>query len=441
MSPNKFKQLLFQIGITVILSHSLCFAQQRVEIPSSFNPVGSGARALGMGGAFMAVADDATAASWNPAGLVQLERPEISLVYEAFHRTEDNSFSLSPEASGEESISKGAINYLSAVWPFAARSRNMVLSLNYQRLYDFTREWDFRLLSQADDFSSNDNYQYRQDGDLSALGLSYAVQITPQFSVGLTLNVWDNDLSPNEWEEKLLQWGSGNDRGQAFYSQSLDTKKHVFRGINANIGILWEISSSLRLGAVLKTPFDADMDYFRTFSQTVHYPDMEAQTPPVYEEKEDQTLEMPLSYGMGLAYRFSPNFMLSADIYRTQWDDFVMEDEQGNRTSPITGKSTAESDIDPTHQVRIGAEYLFTTEKFIIPLCAGIFYDPAPAPGSPDDFYGFSLGSGIGYQRFHFDIAYQYRLGNDAAAHIMGSMPFSQDVSEHTVYSSLVLHF
>jgi long-subunit fatty acid transport protein len=42
------------------------------------NPVGSGARALGMGNAFIAVADDATAASWNPGGLSQLESPEVS---------------------------------------------------------------------------------------------------------------------------------------------------------------------------------------------------------------------------------------------------------------------------------------------------------------------------------------------------------------------------
>ena len=43
--------------------YSIAGAQplQRIEIPSSFNPLGSGARALGMGGAFIAVADDATA--------------------------------------------------------------------------------------------------------------------------------------------------------------------------------------------------------------------------------------------------------------------------------------------------------------------------------------------------------------------------------------------
>jgi long-subunit fatty acid transport protein len=38
-----------------------------------------GARAMGLGGAFLALADDATAAFANPAGLVQLVRPEVSL--------------------------------------------------------------------------------------------------------------------------------------------------------------------------------------------------------------------------------------------------------------------------------------------------------------------------------------------------------------------------
>src|SRR4029453_6147207 len=43
-----------------------------------FNLNNPGARALGMGGAFLAGAHDATAAVTNPAGLPQLQRPEIS---------------------------------------------------------------------------------------------------------------------------------------------------------------------------------------------------------------------------------------------------------------------------------------------------------------------------------------------------------------------------
>ena len=38
-----------------------------------------GARSLGFGGAFVALADDATAAFANPAGLIQLARPELSI--------------------------------------------------------------------------------------------------------------------------------------------------------------------------------------------------------------------------------------------------------------------------------------------------------------------------------------------------------------------------
>ncbi len=50
------------------------YGQQVIE-PPVINP---GARSLGLGGAFVALADDATAAYSNPAGLIQLTRPEIS---------------------------------------------------------------------------------------------------------------------------------------------------------------------------------------------------------------------------------------------------------------------------------------------------------------------------------------------------------------------------
>ena len=51
-------------------------AQALTSIEFSFsNP---GARSLGLGGAFVALADDATAAFANPAGLVQIARPEVS---------------------------------------------------------------------------------------------------------------------------------------------------------------------------------------------------------------------------------------------------------------------------------------------------------------------------------------------------------------------------
>ncbi|HTC19912.1 MAG TPA: hypothetical protein VK859_03635, partial [bacterium] len=51
--------------------------------------LGVGARAMGLSGAFVAVADDASAVYWNPAGLVQLDRPELDGMYGSYFNDKD----------------------------------------------------------------------------------------------------------------------------------------------------------------------------------------------------------------------------------------------------------------------------------------------------------------------------------------------------------------
>ncbi|HAO21858.1 MAG TPA: hypothetical protein DCQ37_16170 [Desulfobacteraceae bacterium] len=422
-------------ALIFIVFSTTCFGAeliQRIEIPSSFNPVGSGARALGMGGAFISVADDATAASWNPGGLIQLEMPEISVVYDMFHRSEDNYFGVHPESSGIERVSEGKLNYFSAAYPFTLKDYNMIVSLNYQKLYDFSRKWGFPMNLSAANLLIHQNTDYRQEGDLSALGLAYCIQITPRFSFGFTLNIWDDNLTPNTWEQKIIQTGEAELGKNKIPLQFQSYDRYSFKGINANFGFLWNITDKMTIGAVLKTPFTADIRHEQTLSgigmtsgSTVN----------------DEQLTMPMSYGLGISYRFLHNFMVSFDIYRTQWNDFLAKDSYARETSPITGKSADESDIHPTHQLRIGAEYLKITKNYIIPVCFGAFYDPAPATGGTDDIFGFTLGSGIGFGRFNLDLAYQYRFGNNIGSSILKNLDFSQDLREHTLYSSVIVHF
>jgi len=407
-----------------------------VEIPSSINPVGSGARALGMGGAFIAVADDATAASWNPGGLIQLETPEVSIVGAYFQRDEDNTFGERPDASGLEDVSKGSVNYLSATYPFNALNRNMVISINYQNLYDFTRHWKFPLVSESGDLSLSQKVKIEQEGNLAAIGFAYCVQVTPRLSFGLTLNIWEDGLYDNGWEQNTKQSGSGTFLGLPFSYTRHNTEEYSFSGLNANLGMLWNLTNNITIGAVLKTPFTADLEHRSTSDLTTTT--NSSSTPP---SDKDEKLDMPMSYGIGFSYRFSDRFTAVIDIYRTEWDDYLLTDADGNETSPINNKSKDEADIDPTNQLRVGCEYLHIADSYVVPIRGGFFYDPAPAEGSPDEYYGISLGSGYARGKVVFDIAYQFRWGNDVGSHLYEGLDFSQDMREHTLYTSIIYHF
>ncbi len=76
------KKIFLTISFLIILGASLTYAATGDGgYAAAFSRMGLGARALGMGGAFVAVADDGFASSFNPAGLVQLKRPTFSASY------------------------------------------------------------------------------------------------------------------------------------------------------------------------------------------------------------------------------------------------------------------------------------------------------------------------------------------------------------------------
>jgi long-subunit fatty acid transport protein len=67
--------------LLVLVGHGTAARAQTSEIPAAFLDVGYGARPMGMGGAFVALADDANAVLWNPAGLVLLRRAQLTGMY------------------------------------------------------------------------------------------------------------------------------------------------------------------------------------------------------------------------------------------------------------------------------------------------------------------------------------------------------------------------
>jgi len=73
----KFWLLTLSLG----LLSGYSFANQDGTSTAQFLKIAKGARAEGMGGAFTAVADDARAVDWNPAGLAQITHNELTFDY------------------------------------------------------------------------------------------------------------------------------------------------------------------------------------------------------------------------------------------------------------------------------------------------------------------------------------------------------------------------
>jgi len=442
---------------TIFALSLLCYSShaqqtpQKVSIASSPNPVGSGARAVGMGGAFIAVADDATAASWNPAGLTQLKRPEISFALSYFRRRDDFTSDQHPETSGvQKSLSKD-LNYLSIAYPFEFLERNMIISLNYQLLYEFDRNIRTDVISKSFDSPKQfeQKVKFRQRGKLRTLSPAYAIEITPNFSLGFTFNIWtDNLFWSNGWESDTIIYGKSYEGGipnsKGMLTSIVKSKDHDryygFSGFNMHIGFLWDINRFVTIGGVVKTPFTADLQHERVVINKTRAPGSPLLRTR-WRKDEDVDLEMPLSYGLGLALRFSDRFTASLDVFRTEWSHFRLEDGMGNRMSPVTGKPSHESPIEATHQVRLGAEYLFIFPKTVVPLRWGLFYDPEPSEKNPEDFWGFSLGTGISIGDLIFDCAYQFRYGNDVEGDVFNIPSTSADVMQHLLMVSFIYHF
>jgi hypothetical protein len=72
----------FFLFIVIIIVAQNTFSQRIAKYAGEFISIGVGGRALGLGGAYCALADDASAGYWNPAALCRVNFPEIILMHD-----------------------------------------------------------------------------------------------------------------------------------------------------------------------------------------------------------------------------------------------------------------------------------------------------------------------------------------------------------------------
>ncbi|MEZ5330963.1 MAG: hypothetical protein R2991_02675 [Thermoanaerobaculia bacterium] len=375
-----------------------------VQSRPSFAIVGAGARPAGMAGAFTAVADDASAASFNPAGLALLLTPEASLVIDQFER--EDSFGAFvdlengiPETYGPSASSFDAtgLNFLSFTYPLTAAGRNLSLQLSFHRAIDFTFESD-RVFdeSAAGVPAASLQQSVRQTGDVDTLTVAAAYQLTPRTSLGLTVSRWTGDwtFTTSTRETEI----DGDGESFLSYSQTND-----WEGWNVSLGALLRYRY-LNVGATARLPFDGDFSVSSTLTTNF-------ETPFEPTSHSDATLEWPGSWTLGLALKPLETWFITVDYAEYDWDDALLVGLADQPLNFFDLKPEDESTTRNTGQWRYGTEYTFFAGKHLLAVRGGWFDLPRPQLLSPGDEKssrrGFALGFGWKAGNVALDVAYQ----------------------------------
>jgi long-chain fatty acid transport protein len=428
---------------------------QNVDIESlsglQFNFGNPGARALGMGGAFLGLADDASAAEANPAGLTILRKAEISL--EARNYAESQLFSTSgtfPDVVRTEFThhsDAAVITFGSFVYPI---KNKFTLGVYYHEPLhnqgggfvvpernDFTglietRTPNFFLpvggggaLTEAQCLQMNRTnpgscVEYRIDPFVSALdvrqqtwGFAAAWQVHPKFSIGATARY-------QTFEEAAFTFRFAQPE-DGFFPKSISvqttgtangTQIEVEKEADLTFtgGFKWTANDKFSLGGVYKQGPRYDTPTFAAAEVTNWEYVLLAET----------TFHIPDIAGIGVSFRPRPELTINLDAVHVKYSNLVDDFQPTITDSADAGSSFVVDDVVELH---IGAEYFFPT-KIPFAIRAGYWRDPAHSiewRGPLDQFPDYaeallfptgetqnhiSIGAGLAWSRFQIDAAY-----------------------------------
>jgi hypothetical protein len=383
-------------GILILLIGELLLpagvSAQQTIVPLQFSFSDPGARSMGFGGAFVALADDATAAFANPAGLVQLLRPEVSI--------EGRRWSYSTpftEAGRAEGLPSG-FGIDTKVGVRTATSEDDVTGLSFLSLAYPTGKWSLALfrheLANLEFFSETQGlftggtdccqtreFDQRATSDLEIVsyGFSAARRISDNFKLGL---------------------------GVLYYDASIDTNATLFAPDDDSVASRFALNSYLPERSVLSQSSSADdTDWESEFTAGAA---IDLGVPPggVLLRGAD-ALELPDIYGLGFAYR-GPDGRVTVSF---QWDR--VEYSSIADSLGLGGRT-----IDDVDELHLGGEYVFLGSTPIIAVRLGIWLEPdhqiratsdvplfrALLPPGDDEMH-YTAGLGIAMQRFQIDLA------------------------------------
>jgi long-chain fatty acid transport protein len=394
-------KILSRLSLVLVLAVSLTTGL----MANGLNLNGTGAKSDAMGGAFVGLANDFSAAYWNPAGLAQITKASFSLYGAAILPSGSYAFS----AAGVDAKSVAKAYMIPGGGYFQPLGKRVVIGIYVYAPSGAGADWNGADLAAL---SGGKPFRWHSMLGIFTASPSIAVKITDQVMVGATVDV----------NYGLLDMAQPFALGQ--YTEEL-------RGlaVGGTFGLLVKPIKQFSFGVTYKLPFTAKLKG-----------DVTIPAAPLVGASSDvdtgtRKATWPMWLAGGVAIKPIDKLTITADVQYTNWKKM--------QTIPITfadptwnavfGTGGPYDRVDEllwknTTMLRFGAEYYVTDA---LALRAGYTSDPNPGPIEtqnvllPEFKYNwFTFGFGYSSAHFVVDAAIQYGKGADVTVPLgEGAMP------------------
>ena len=238
-----------------VLGSSIGIAQEEeIAIGNTF---GLGARTMGMGGAFLAVADDFTTLYWNPAGLAQIRKFELFSGLSHSELGAETEFIR--ERAAEADNSKTRPNSIGLVYPLYVNRGGFAFALGYNRPQNFDSEIAIQGLdpSSGSVFSGFDvDETTSKSGGMGIWSFGMGVFISKNLLLGGSIDFWHGSsfTELNSAAEDINNIDP-EVAGFAFH----DTVDRDYSGLSGRVGVLAFAGENVTLGGTVTLPADLEV--------------------------------------------------------------------------------------------------------------------------------------------------------------------------------------
>lgn len=388
-SPRRAVTVVLVLGLALWCAGAAAQTNSEINAGIQFNFSSPGARSLAFGGAFVGLADDATAAYTNPAGLTNLSLPEVAFEGRSWDYTTTfvDYGNASGQATagahcqngvgdcidgvvmGESSKSTSGLSFLSVAYA----KGNWAIAVYRHELAHFRASFEDQS-KQGIFFNVSGStvpgryYPITAETELDVVnyGFSGALRVSRSFSLGLGVSYYDLGLDSLTTRYKVSDtqgFAPGEYYGLPLRennTRNTVTEKGDDTAIGVSVGLLVRATDSLSLGVVYRQgpKFDCTSTAVRL--------DPAGDTTTL-----ETVLHVPDVIGLGVAYRLSDRATLSFDY------DFVRYSQlTEDIKDPYSGADLDDYVVDDGNELHLGFEYLFLSQKVIIPVRLGVWQDP-----------------------------------------------------------------